>query len=68
MEAVYYVISGEVEVEDIDTRTRHRVGLGGMFLVDPGTAYRIVGTAEGSELVGGPCPADPNLYDGLWMA
>lgn len=68
MEAVYYVISGEVDVEDVDTRTRHRVGPGGMFLVDPGTGYRIAASGNGSELVGGPCPADPTLYDGLWTA
>ena len=66
MEAVYYVISGEVDIEDVDTRARHRVGPGGMFLVDPGTGYRIAANADGSELVGGPCPADPTIYDGLW--
>jgi mannose-6-phosphate isomerase-like protein (cupin superfamily) len=65
MEAVYYVIEGGVEVEDLDSRKRQLVGPGGMFLVDPGTMYRIESGANGSELVGGPCPADPRLYHGL---
>lgn len=65
MEAVYYVITGAVDVEDLDTRTRQKVGTGGMFLVDPSTRYRIESGTDGSELVGGPCPADPRLYDGL---
>lgn len=65
MEAVYYVIEGLIEVEDLDARTHQQVGSGGMFLIDPGTTYRIAATADGSELVGGPCPADPRLYDGL---
>jgi quercetin dioxygenase-like cupin family protein len=68
MEAVYYVIRGEVEIEDLDTRAQHRVEPGGMFLVDPGTRYRIAAGSDGSELVGGPCPADPKLYDGMRTA
>ena len=68
MEAVYYVISGEVDIEDLDTRVKHRVEPGGMFLVDPGTGYRIAAGSDGAELVGGPCPADPTLYDGMWTA
>lgn len=68
MEAVYYVISGEVDVEDLVANTRQLVGPGGMFLVDPWTAYRMSASSEGAELVGGPCPADPTLYDALWSA
>ncbi len=68
MEAVYYVISGEVDVEDLDTGTQHRVGPGGMFLVDPGTGYRVSATNDGTEVVGGPCPADPALYERMSTA
>ena len=68
MEAVYYVISGGVDVEDLVANTRQPVGPGGMFLIDPGTSYRISAGSDGSELVGGACPADPTLYDGLWSA
>jgi mannose-6-phosphate isomerase-like protein (cupin superfamily) len=62
MEAVYYVIAGGVGVEDLDAGTEHQVGPGGMFLIDPGTRYRIASALDGSEVVGGPCPADPQLY------
>jgi quercetin dioxygenase-like cupin family protein len=62
MEAVYYVIAGTVEVHDLDLKARHQVVSGGMLLVDPGTRYRITAGPEGSEIVGGPCPADPGLY------
>jgi quercetin dioxygenase-like cupin family protein len=64
MEAVYYVISGAAEVHDLETNQRHRVTAGGMFLVDPGTGYRIETQTDMTEIVGGPCPADPRLYDG----
>jgi quercetin dioxygenase-like cupin family protein len=62
MEAVYYVIDGEVAVDDIEAGTGQRVGPGGMFLIDPGTSYRISAVKDGTEIVGGPCPADPELY------
>ena len=62
MEAVYYVITGTVEVHDLDENARHQVTTGGMVLVDPGTRYRITAGLEGSEVVGGPAPADPQLY------
>ena len=62
MEAVYYVIAGTVEVHDLDVDARHQVISGGMFLVDPGTRYTLVAGPEGSEVVGGPSPADPLLY------
>lgn len=33
-----------------------------MFLVDPGTADRVVANHSPAETVGGPCPPDPSLY------
>jgi len=62
MEAVYYVIAGTVEIHDLDVDVRHKVLTGGMVLIDPGTRYRIAAGSGGSEVVGGPCPADPRLY------
>lgn len=62
MEAVYYVIAGTVEVHDLDLEVERQVTTGGMILVDPGTRYRIAAGPEGSEVVGGPSPADPLLY------
>ncbi|MGH8872436.1 MAG: cupin domain-containing protein [Acidimicrobiia bacterium] len=62
MEAVYYVIAGAGEVHDLDLDVRHQIVVGGMVLVDPGTRYRITAGLDGSEVVGGPCPPDPQLY------
>jgi mannose-6-phosphate isomerase-like protein (cupin superfamily) len=65
MEAVYYVIAGAVNVTDLDAGSDHDVGPGGMVLIDPGTPYSMSSRGDGCELVGGPCPADPQLYEGL---
>jgi hypothetical protein len=65
MEAVYYVFAGTVEVHDLDLDVRRQVITGGMILVDPGTRYRFAAGPDGSEVVGGPSPADPMLYTTL---
>jgi mannose-6-phosphate isomerase-like protein (cupin superfamily) len=65
MEAVYYVIAGAVTVTDLDTGSDQDVWPGGMVLIDPGTRYSMSSNADGCELVGGPCPADPKIYEGL---
>jgi hypothetical protein len=36
-----------------------------MFLIDPGTPYAIHADGGRVELVGGPSPPDPSLYEGL---
>jgi hypothetical protein len=36
-----------------------------MVHVDAGTPYELVAGDEGMELIGGPCPADPSLYEGV---
>ena len=63
MEAVYYVIAGSAVVEDLDQGTRSDLVQGSMFLVDPGTPYRVMSIGTAAEIVGGPCPPDPSLYD-----
>lgn len=63
MEAVYYLIAGSAVVEDLEQRTRNDLVQGSMFLVDPGTPYRVVAADTAAEIVGGPCPPDPSLYD-----
>ncbi len=65
MEAVYYVMSGSATVHDDETQTSEAVREGSMTLVDPGTPYRFVADGDGVELVGGPCPADPSMYEHL---
>lgn len=62
MEAVYYVISGDLVVEDIESGLRHRLVSGSMAFVEANTGYRFVAGQAGSELVGGPCPPDPGIY------
>ena len=62
MEAVYYVISGSAVVDDLDQGTSEPLIQGSMFLVDPGTNYRVVAEGLPAEIVGGPCPSDPSLY------
>ena len=62
MEAVYYVIAGEGFVRDPDKGTSQSVIEGSMIHVEPGTAYVCVAGASGLELIGGPCPSDPDLY------
>jgi hypothetical protein len=52
-------------------RSMHRIELadgseplleGSMIHVEPGTAYQFEASADGMLLLGGPCPADPALY------
>jgi quercetin dioxygenase-like cupin family protein len=62
MEAVYYLIAGSAVVEDLDQGTSEQLVQGSMFLVDPGTTYRVVAEGRLAEIVGGPCPPDPSLY------
>ena len=64
-DAVYYVISGGGEAVDRATGERGELTRGSMVHVDGGTPYELVAGAQGMELIGGPCPADPSLYEGV---
>lgn len=64
-DAVYYVIAGDGAVADRSADERQPVRSGSMFHIDGGTAYVVEAGADGIELVGGPAPVDPALYDGL---
>jgi mannose-6-phosphate isomerase-like protein (cupin superfamily) len=62
-EAVYYVVSGSVVVEDLtDTSAPHPVREGGMFHIDPGTSYSFRSDGGVTVVIGGPCPADDSMY------
>lgn len=63
-EAVYYVIAGGGQVHEPGGHA-YELTEGAMFLVDPGTRYVVEAGPEGAELVGGPCPADPSLYEDI---
>jgi quercetin dioxygenase-like cupin family protein len=62
-EAVYYVVSGGVDVVAITAEGDRRHGLteGNMVHVLPGGGYRFEAATSEAHLVGGPCPVDPQL-------
>jgi len=62
MEAVYYVIRGAGIVREPGADGSESLVEGSMIHVEPGTAYQFEATADGMLLLGGPCPADPALY------
>jgi mannose-6-phosphate isomerase-like protein (cupin superfamily) len=63
-DAVYAVVDGSGEVHELGGAARALpVGTGAMVHVDRGTAYQVSAGAAGMELVGGPAPADPGLYE-----
>jgi quercetin dioxygenase-like cupin family protein len=61
-EAVYYVVAGTGVVLDAAAGTDTEVVEGSMVHVEPGTPYSFAAGPDGIELVGGPGPADPDLY------
>ena len=64
-DAVYYVIAGAGEALDSGTGVASALVQGSMVHVDAGTRYELVASGQGMELIGGPCPADPSLYEGV---
>lgn len=64
-EATYYVVAGDGWVSDGDSEERQPLREGSMFHVDGGTPYAVQAGDGGMELVGGPAPADPALYEDL---
>jgi quercetin dioxygenase-like cupin family protein len=64
-EAVYYLVAGTASALDRSSGERHELEAGAMIHVEPGTPYVLAAGDAGAELVGGPCPPDPDLYEGL---
>jgi mannose-6-phosphate isomerase-like protein (cupin superfamily) len=62
MEAAYYVIRGDGVVRDPESESTEPLVEGSMIFVEPGTAYAFEAGGAGIVLLGGPCPADPALY------
>jgi mannose-6-phosphate isomerase-like protein (cupin superfamily) len=60
-EAVYYVVEGRGELQDLDEGRRWRIEGGKVALVTPATRYRFEAETE-LVVVGGPCPVDRSLY------
>jgi quercetin dioxygenase-like cupin family protein len=64
-DAVYAVVDGRGEALDVDDGEAQPLRAGSMAHIDAGTTYVLAAGEEGIALVGGPCPADPALYEGL---
>jgi quercetin dioxygenase-like cupin family protein len=62
-EAVYYVLAGHGSAMETGAGA-HPLVDGSMIHVAPQGGYRFMAGDGGLELIGGPCPADPALYDG----
>jgi quercetin dioxygenase-like cupin family protein len=62
-EAVYYVIDGAGSVAEPEAGEPRALVAGSMIHVDAGTQYVITAGDGGMDIVGGPSPADPALYE-----
>ena len=62
-ESVYYVRAGAATVTDADSGEQQALVEGSMVHVDPSTAHRFEAGDDGAEIVGGPCPPDPSIYE-----
>lgn len=67
-DAVYYIAEGEGSVFDTRSGESWKLDVGSMVHIDRGDAYRFDAGAPGMRLLGGPCPADPALYDLIQQA
>jgi quercetin dioxygenase-like cupin family protein len=63
-DAVYAVLEGDGTVAEPPDGAPAELREGSMFHVDAGTSYVIAAGPNGLQLVGGPAPADPALYNG----
>lgn len=61
-EAVFYVRGGSGRVSGPEDGDQEIVE-GSMIHIGPGTSYRFEAGGDGLDLLGGPCPFDPALYD-----
>jgi quercetin dioxygenase-like cupin family protein len=64
-EAVYYLKSGDARVHDLATGENFELVRGSMIHVEPETPYQFTAEGDGAEIIGGPCPHDPSLYEHL---
>ena len=64
-ESVYYVRSGTASVADSANDERQELVEGSMVHVDPHTPHTFTAGDLGCEILGGPCPPDPAVYNSL---
>ena len=68
-ESVYYIISGSGVVEDLGGGGTQQLVEGAMVHIGGGDHYRFAASAGiAMKILGGPCPADPGLYQSLKTA
>lgn len=65
-ESVYYIISGGGVIEDLAASEFQKLVEGAMVHIGGGDHYRFAANAGlPMKILGGPCPADPSLYQSL---
>lgn len=68
-DSAYYVAAGSGVIADLVSGERMPLIEGAMVHIDKGDRYRFEAAATaGLKLIGGPCPADPQLYAHLAKA
>jgi quercetin dioxygenase-like cupin family protein len=67
-EAVYFLKEGEASIHDRATGEEFQLATGSMIHVEPDTPYEFIATGDGAEILGGPCPSDPSLYEHLGIS
>ena len=65
VESVYYVMNGTGIALDTVLGDEQPLIEGSMAHIDPDTSYVFIAGPEGIEILGGPCPADPGMYEHL---
>jgi mannose-6-phosphate isomerase-like protein (cupin superfamily) len=62
-DSAYYVAAGSGSIVDLASGDRFSLVEGAMLHIDKGDGYRFEASDQaGVKLIGGPCPADPQLY------
>lgn len=64
-DCVYYVSNGAGQVRDLSSGAAQDLIEGSIVHIDARDGYRIEAGADGMRMVGGPVPADPELYASL---
>ncbi|CAH1694544.1 conserved hypothetical protein [Hyphomicrobiales bacterium] len=68
-DSAYYVAAGSGVIADLNSGERMPLVEGSMVHIDKGDHYRFeAAETAGLKLIGGPCPADPQLYAHLTTA
>ncbi len=67
-DCVYYVVEGTGNVRDLETDEIQPLVDGAIVHIDAQDRYRLEADDGGMRLIGGPVPADPDLYTQFEMA